>query len=118
MTWRGLGFSSALAPIGVLLLFTIVLARWPLCDSVGKPKDSHQYGSWEFLSVVCVGAFTQVSKRYQTTVRNPAKTPEKVSTPLHHMGNVKKVRTPRLQGLDPGEIVFRDFPIRLQKSRE
>jgi len=24
MTWRGLGFSSALAPIGVLLLFTIV----------------------------------------------------------------------------------------------
>jgi ABC-2 type transport system permease protein len=26
MTWRGLGFSSALAPIGVLLLFTLLFA--------------------------------------------------------------------------------------------
>lgn len=31
---------------------------------------------------------------------------------------VKKVRTPRLQGLDPGEMAFRDFPFRLQKSRK
>jgi hypothetical protein len=30
--------------------------------------------------------------------------------------NVKKVRIPRLQGLDPGEIAFRDFPFRLKKA--
>jgi len=32
--------------------------------------------------------------------------------------NVKKVRTPRLQGLVPGEMAIRDFPFRLKKSRK
>jgi len=32
--------------------------------------------------------------------------------------NVKKVPNSRIQGLDPGEIVFRDFPFRLLKSRK
>jgi hypothetical protein len=31
---------------------------------------------------------------------------------------VKKVRTPRVQGLDPGEMTFLDFPFRLKKSRK
>ena len=30
--------------------------------------------------------------------------------------NVKRVRPPRLQGLDQGEAGFRDFPFRLKKS--
>jgi hypothetical protein len=32
--------------------------------------------------------------------------------------NVKKVRIPRLQGLDPGEMTFFVFPFRLKKSRK
>jgi hypothetical protein len=32
--------------------------------------------------------------------------------------NVKKVPNGRLQGLDPGEIEFGDFPFRLKKSRK
>jgi len=32
--------------------------------------------------------------------------------------NVKKVRTPLPQGLDPGEMAFRVFPFRLKKSRK
>jgi hypothetical protein len=30
--------------------------------------------------------------------------------------NVKKARTPRFQGLDPGEIAFRDFPFRTKAA--
>lgn len=37
---------------------------------------------------------------------------------LGFRANVKKVRTPRLQRLDPGEIAFGDFPFRLLKSRK
>ena len=35
---------------------------------------------------------------------------------LRLWANVKRVRTPRLQRLDPGELAFRDFPLRLQTS--
>ena len=37
---------------------------------------------------------------------------------LGFSANVKKVPNGRLQGLDPGEMVFRGFPFRLCKSRK
>ena len=43
-----------------------------------------------------------MSKRFQTTVRNPRKRRKKYAPALHHRGNVKKVPNGRFQGLDPG----------------
>src|ERR1700680_1902419 len=49
-------------------------------------------------------------------IRNSSSEDLAPATPFE--ASVKKVRTPRVQGLDPGEITFVDFPFRLKKSRK
>ena len=59
-----------------------------------------------------------MSKGYQTRVRNSKYRCQKSEISGQMWPDVKKVRTPRLQGLDPGEIDSRDFPFRVLKSRK
>jgi len=39
-----------------------------------------------------------------------------IGKPQSFVGHAKKVRIPRLHGLVPGEIAFRDFPFRVKES--
>jgi hypothetical protein len=64
-------------------------------------------------SVACL--FGRVSKGYQMKGLNPAKTNILTDFALCFRGNIKKVRTPRLQGLESAQIAFVDFPFRLWK---
>ncbi len=57
-----------------------------------------------------------MSKRVSNEVRNPSEVADLSASALRNSANVKKVPNGRVQGLDLGEIVFRDFPFRLWKS--
>ena len=65
-----------------------------------------------------LAASDQLSKKYQTRVRNPQKMVQFAGFWPTKTGNVKKVPNAQLQGLDLGEIAFRDFPFRKWKSRK
>jgi hypothetical protein len=57
-----------------------------------------------------------MSKRYQMKGRNLQEWSQVTGLARRFRAYVKKVRTPRLQGLDPGETQHLLFPFRLKKS--
>ena len=61
---------------------------------------------------------TSVKKGIKRRARTPTLRSKSARFGLAFWPNVKKVPNGRVQGLDLGEIGFRDFPFRVYKSRK